>query len=83
MDQWSVIIDLTVLLGAALVLGALCERYRQSAVVRYLIAGMLLGPNALQLISNSMEVELPAALGVALLFFTIDLENDAESEMRV
>lgn len=60
MDQWSVIVDLTVLLGAALVLGALCERYRQSAIVGYLIAGMLLGPNALQWISNSAEVELLA-----------------------
>jgi Kef-type K+ transport system membrane component KefB len=54
MDQWSVIVDLTVLLGA------LCERYRQSAIVGYLIAGMLLGPNALQWISNSAEVELLA-----------------------
>jgi len=74
MDQWSVIVDLTVLLGAALVLGALCERYRQSAIVGYLIAGMLLGPNALQWISNSKEVELLAELGVALLLFTIGLE---------
>ena len=33
---------------------------RQSAIVGYLIAGMLLGPNALQWISNSTEVELLA-----------------------
>lgn len=74
MSQWTVIVDLTVLLGAALVLGALCERYRQSAIVGYLIAGMLLGPNALRWISNSAEVELLAELGVALLLFAIGLE---------
>jgi CPA2 family monovalent cation:H+ antiporter-2 len=74
MDQWTVIVDLTVLLGGALLLGALCERFHQSAIVGYLIAGMLLGPNALQLISNNTEVELLAELGVALLLFTIGLE---------
>ena len=74
MDNWSVIVDLTMLLGAALVLGALCERYRQSAIVGYLVAGMLLGPNAFQVISNSAEVELFAELGVALLLFAIGLE---------
>ena len=74
MDSWSVIVDLTVLLSAALVLGALCERFRQSAIVGYLIAGMLLGPNAFQVLSNSAEVELLAELGVALLLFAIGLE---------
>ena len=74
MDSWSVIVDLTVLLCAALALGALCERFHQSAIVGYLIAGMVLGPNALQWISSSTEVELLAELGVALLLFTIGLE---------
>jgi CPA2 family monovalent cation:H+ antiporter-2 len=74
MDSWSVIVDLSVLLCAALVLGALCERFRQSAIVGYLIAGMVLGPNALQWISSSTEVEMLAELGVALLLFAIGLE---------
>jgi len=74
MDAWSIIVDLAVLLSAALVLGALCERLHQSAIVGYLIAGMLLGPNALQVLGNGAEVELLAELGVALLLFAIGLE---------
>ncbi|MFT5152656.1 MAG: CPA2 family monovalent cation:H+ antiporter-2, partial [Planctomycetota bacterium] len=74
MNEWTVIADLTVLLGAALLLGALCERLRQSAIVGYLLAGMLLGPNALQVLSSTTEVELLAELGVALLLFAIGLE---------
>jgi len=74
MDSWSVIVDLTLLLGTALVLGALCERFRQSAIVGYLLAGMLLGPNAFNVLSNTEEVELLAELGVALLLFAIGLE---------
>ena len=74
MGPWSILIDLTLLLSAALVAGALCERFRQSAIVGYLLAGMLLGPNALEVISNSEEVEFLAELGVALLLFAIGLE---------
>jgi len=74
MNEWTVIADLTVLLGAALLLGALCERLRQSAIVGYLVAGLLLGPNALQVVSSTAEVEVLAELGVALLLFAIGLE---------
>jgi CPA2 family monovalent cation:H+ antiporter-2 len=74
MDEWIVIVDLALLLGAALVLGALCERIGQSVIVGYLVAGMLLGPNALALIESSDEVEMLAELGVALLLFAIGLE---------
>ncbi len=74
MDSWIVIKDLGVLLAAAVLLGAICERFRQSAIVGYLIAGMCLGPNALQWIGRKGEVEVIAELGVALLLFTIGLE---------
>ena len=56
-----------VLLLAALVLGAIAERLRQSAIVGFLLGGMLLGPNALQWVRSESEVEMLAELGVALL----------------
>ena len=74
MSEWTVLADLTLLLGMALLLGALAERLRQSAIVGYLLAGMLLGPNVLGVLSNTAEVELLAELGVALLLFAIGLE---------
>lgn len=74
MDGWSVIFDVALLLLAALVLGAIAERLRQSAIVGFLLAGMLLGPNVLQLVRSDSEVEILAELGVALLLFAIGLE---------
>lgn len=72
--MWQLLLDLVILLSAALVLGALAERLRQSAIIGYLIAGTLLGPNALKLIGTHGEVNVLAELGVALLLFTIGLE---------
>ena len=73
-DLWASLVDVIILLLAALVLGAICERFKQSAILGYLLAGTLLGPNALNWISNEKEVEALAELGVALLLFTIGLE---------
>jgi CPA2 family monovalent cation:H+ antiporter-2 len=72
--MWGTLFDLLVLLGAALLLGALCERLRQNAILGYLLAGMLLGPNAFNIISSGAQVRALAELGVALLLFTIGLE---------
>jgi len=74
MDLWNSLLDVIILLGAALVLGAIFERFRQSAILGYLLAGTLLGPNALHWISNEESVKALAELGVALLLFTIGLE---------
>ncbi|MCP4711659.1 MAG: cation:proton antiporter, partial [Planctomycetes bacterium] len=74
MDLWTVLLDILILLLAALVLGALCERLKQSAILGYLLAGTLLGPNALGWMPNNLAVSTIAELGVALLLFTIGLE---------
>jgi K+:H+ antiporter len=74
MDLWNVLFDILILLLTALVLGVLCERLRQSAILGYLAAGTLLGPNAFKVIASASEVSSLAELGVALLLFTIGLE---------
>ncbi len=74
MDLWLALLDVLILLLAALVLGALCERLKQSAILGYLLAGTLLGPNALDWMPNHEAVATIAELGVALLLFTIGLE---------
>ena len=75
MDFWTVLSGILVLLAAALVAGVVFERLGQSAVLGYLLAGLVLGPNAFgpetaqnETISNIAE------LGVALLLFAIGLE---------
>jgi len=71
---WTVLLDVLILLLAAMILGGLCERLRQSAILGYLLAGTLLGPNALDWMPNHEAVAAIAELGVALLLFTIGLE---------
>ena len=74
MLAWNLLADLLTLLAVALVLGALCERLRQSAIIGYLLAGGLLGPHAFGVVGSGDMVVLLAELGVALLLFSIGLE---------
>ncbi|MBX3097158.1 MAG: cation:proton antiporter [Fimbriimonadaceae bacterium] len=73
MKEWTLVLELVIALGAALALGILCERFRISSIVGYLLAGVIVGPG-LGLIAGSGEVSLIAEIGVALLLFTIGLE---------
>lgn len=74
MDVWAKLFDILLLLIVAMFLGGICTRLRQSAIVGYLLAGVLLGPGALNVFQTEAEVEVLAELGVALLLFTIGLE---------
>ena len=71
---WHILLDVVLLLGAAMLLGAIFERLKQNAIVGYLLAGALLGPYALSLVSNHKEVSELSELGVTLLLFAIGLE---------
>ncbi len=74
MDLWAALLNILILLAAAIVLGGLCERFRLSPLLGYLLAGALLGPNAFDLLPGHETVTAIAELGVALLLFTIGLE---------
>jgi len=71
---WAVLFDVVVLLGAGAALGGLFERARQNAIIGYLLAGALLGPNVLHVVHSGDEVLAVSELGVALLLFAIGLE---------
>ncbi len=74
MEAWHTLTEIVILLVAALVFGLIAERLRQHAIVGYLVAGALVGPNALQLVQEPEDVWQIAELGVALLLFSIGLE---------
>lgn len=80
---WEVIFQLFALLSAALVIGMLFERFGQSAILGYLIAGMTLGPQVLGVVSQDSGVPVIAELGVSLLLFTIGLEFSARRLLRL
>lgn len=74
MDSWLILQDLLLLLSGAMLLGVVMEHLKQSAILGYLIAGLLLGPNAFDLITDEKAVPVLAELGVSLLLFAIGLE---------
>jgi len=51
------------------------QKLRLPAVAGFLIAGTLVGPHGLNLISDRHQVETLAEIGVVLLLFTIGLET--------
>jgi CPA2 family monovalent cation:H+ antiporter-2 len=73
LDPWTILFDLIVLLAVAMVLGVLAERLKQSAVVGYMLAGVL-AANFGGALSDTENINVLADLGVILLMFTIGLE---------
>lgn len=80
---WPVFFQLVVLLSAALLLGMLFERFGQSAILGYLLAGTLLGPAVLNLVDGGAGIPILAELGVSLLLFAIGLEFSLNRLLRL
>ncbi len=66
--------DLAVLLLVSLPINLLFHKIRLPSVMGYLIAGVLIGPYGLKLISDVASVKELAEIGVILLLFVIGLE---------
>lgn len=71
------------LLVAAAAIGYLCSRLRVVPIVGFLLAGVLIGPNALGLVRDQAVVELVAEIGIVLLLFTIGIEFSLERLGRI
>jgi CPA2 family monovalent cation:H+ antiporter-2 len=75
-------IDLTglaLVVLTALACGMVMARFRQPALVGYLIAGVLLGPTGLGLVVNRGHIAVLAELGVLLLLFVVGMELSVRS----
>src|SRR6266545_1400892 len=74
MSQYLVLRDLAVIFAGSLVVILVFHRLKLPALPGFIVAGMLLGPNALKLVSDVHRVESLADVGVILLLFTIGIE---------
>lgn len=74
MDTSSFMQYALVLLLAAVIAVPLAKRSRLGAVLGYLVAGALIGPSVLNLVSNAEEIAHISELGVVLMLFVIGLE---------
>lgn len=70
----SFIHDAVIFLVAAVIGVALFKRFGLGAVLGYLVAGVVVGPSGLKLVSNVESVMSTSELGVVLLLFVIGLE---------
>ncbi len=66
--------DLAILLLVSLPINILFHKIKLPSVMGFLIAGVIIGPNALQLIGDLESVKHLAEIGVILLLFVIGLE---------
>jgi len=66
--------DGVILLGAAMLFVMLFRRFGLGAVLGYLVAGALVGPQGLGLVSNPGEMLHVADFGIVLLLFLVGLE---------
>lgn len=60
-----------------------CYRLRLAPVTGFLIAGVMIGPNALGIVREQELVDMLAEIGVILLLFTIGLEFSLEKVARI
>lgn len=61
----------------------LCYRIKLVPIVGFLIAGVIIGPNALALVPDQELVDILAEIGVILLLFTIGIEFSLEKLNRI
>ncbi len=64
----------TILMAAAVIVVSISRRCGFGSILGYIIAGLLVGPSGLQLISNAERILQFAEIGVVLLLFIIGLE---------
>ena len=75
MESWDMLLEIILLLLGCLLAGSLMAWLKQSPLVGYLIAGMVLGgPGSLGIVKGEEHIESIAELGVALLLFSLGLE---------
>ena len=74
MSDIGVLKQLLIVLTATFAIVFLFQKLRLPSIVGFLLAGVIMGPDALGLIPDLQQVELLAEIGVVLLLFTIGLE---------
>ena len=83
MEDYRLITDLVLALGAAFLGGTVAQRLGQPVLIGYIVAGVIVGPNTPGLVADRERVELLANLGVAFLMFALGVEFSFSELMRV
>ncbi|MCL6433569.1 MAG: cation:proton antiporter [Leptolyngbyaceae cyanobacterium HOT.MB2.61] len=79
----TLIVELVTVLGAATVGGHLANRLGQPLLLGYLLAGAVVGPAGLKLITTEGNIQVLAEIGVALLLFVLGVEFSFKDLLRL
>ncbi|MBW4564488.1 MAG: cation:proton antiporter [Mojavia pulchra JT2-VF2] len=82
-SEYSLILDLTIVLGATALGGFLANRLRQPVLLGYLVSGIFVGPFGFKLLSNIADIKSLAEIGVAFLLFALGVEFSLAELKRV
>lgn len=74
MHDYTIIKDIVLILLLSIPIIVIFNRMQLPSIVGFLIAGIILGPSALKVISNPDQIEIMAEIGVILLLFSVGLE---------
>lgn len=75
--------ELVSLFTVSVFIAYLCYRFKIVPIVGFLIAGVVIGPNALGLVQDQELVDILAEIGIILLLFTIGIEFSLEKLSRI
>ena len=75
--------EVTVLLVVAAIIAYVCFRLGLVPIIGFLVAGVVIGPNALGLVRDRELIDAAAELGVIFLLFTIGLEFSLAQLARI
>lgn len=79
MESQTHLIEIALIIVAALGCGLLFERFRQPAVLGYIAAGIILSMPVFNLVKNHHVLDMLAELGVLMLLFLIGMELSLDS----
>ena len=74
---------LALLIGVATVLGIVAQKTKQPKVIAYIVAGLVMGPVGLKIVSEGEMISLFSELGLVFLLFLIGLEIDLDEVRTV
>ncbi|WP_414837555.1 cation:proton antiporter [Candidatus Nanosalina sp. VS9-1] len=75
--------SIALLIGTATLLGILAQKTHQPKVIAYILAGLVMGPVGLSIVSGGEMVSLFSELGLVFLLFLIGLEIDLDEIREV
>ncbi|MDY6908082.1 MAG: cation:proton antiporter [Chloroflexota bacterium] len=83
MEELGLLVDLVIVLVAALVGGVLARRLKLPVIVGYLVGGVVVGPYGFRLVHDIGQIETLATIGVVLLMFTLGMEFSLSTLRRM